>query len=87
MPGSAAVLPVASSLGIHACGARLDRYAPVLGNGTFYLEDRTGRLDVDEVLALPPERFRAVEGGHVNEGKNSSTWWLRAGSSNCSPSR
>ena len=53
-----------------------------LGNGTFYLEDRTGRLDVDEVLALPPERFRAVEGGHVNEGKNSSTWWLRAGLSN-----
>ena len=35
-----------------------------LGNGTFYLEDRTGRLDVDEILALPPERFRAVEGGH-----------------------
>ena len=53
-----------------------------LGNGTFYLEDRTGRLDVDEILALPPERFRAVEGGHVNEGKNSSTWWLRAGLSN-----
>ena len=36
-------------------------------------EDRTGRLDVDEIPALPPERFRAVEGGHVNEGKNSST--------------
>ncbi len=49
-----------------------------LGSGTRYLEDPNGELSVDEVMTLPSERFRPVTGGHVNEGKNSSTWWLRA---------
>ncbi|WP_278401620.1 hybrid sensor histidine kinase/response regulator [Stutzerimonas kunmingensis] len=48
-----------------------------LGNGTLYLEDPDGSLDFDDVMALPAERLRPVESGHVNEGKNSSTWWLR----------
>ncbi|BFN27651.1 hybrid sensor histidine kinase/response regulator [Pseudomonas sp. SCT] len=49
-----------------------------LGGGTRYLEDPDGQLSVDDVMALSSERFRAVTGGHVNEGKNGSTWWLRA---------
>jgi len=45
-----------------------------LGSGTLYLEDPDGTLDVDEVMAFADERMRTVESGHVNEGKNSSTW-------------
>ncbi|TDL96563.1 hybrid sensor histidine kinase/response regulator [Stutzerimonas stutzeri ATCC 17588 = LMG 11199] len=55
----------------------LDTRQP-LGNGTLYLEDPNGELHVEEVLALPDDRFREVKGGHVNEGKNTSTWWLQA---------
>ncbi|MCQ4261940.1 hybrid sensor histidine kinase/response regulator [Stutzerimonas stutzeri] len=49
-----------------------------LSSGTLYLEDPAGELSADEVFALPAERMQPVRGGHVNEGKNSSTWWLRA---------
>jgi len=49
-----------------------------LGSVTRYLEDPQDELSVDDVMALPSERFQPVRGGHVNKGKNSSTWWLRA---------
>jgi len=49
-----------------------------LASGTMYLEDPAGELSVDDVLRLPAERLQPVTGGHVNKGKNSSTWWLRA---------
>ncbi|EWC40981.1 hybrid sensor histidine kinase/response regulator [Stutzerimonas stutzeri] len=47
-----------------------------LGGSIGYLEDPSGALRAEDVLALPDERFRAVRGGHVNKGKNASTWWL-----------
>lgn len=48
-----------------------------LGRHTYFLEDPDGTLSVDEVLALPTERFQHLTGRHVNQGKNDSTWWLR----------
>ncbi|MGE4407479.1 7TM-DISM domain-containing protein [Pseudomonas sp.] len=48
-----------------------------LGSGTRYLEDPNGELRLEEVLALPEQRFQQVRRAHVNEGKNRSTWWLR----------
>ncbi len=48
-----------------------------LGPWTGFLEDPEGRLQVGQVLDLPPEDFRPVAGEHANKGKNSSTWWFR----------
>lgn len=41
------------------------------------LEDATGRLGYDDVRALPPERFRVLEGNRLAAGYTASAFWLR----------
>lgn len=42
------------------------------------LEDPGGRLELAEVLALPPERWQALAGQVLSFGESASTWWVRA---------
>ncbi|MDO9323082.1 MAG: 7TM diverse intracellular signaling domain-containing protein [Pseudomonas sp.] len=48
-----------------------------LGPNMGYLEDPSGTLSLQQVQALPNERFQPVNGDHANLGKNTSVWWFR----------
>jgi signal transduction histidine kinase/CheY-like chemotaxis protein len=48
-----------------------------LGPAMSYLEDPEGKLTLDQVRAIPDERFEPVRGDHANLGKNDSVWWFK----------
>ncbi|MBU1332019.1 MAG: response regulator [Gammaproteobacteria bacterium] len=48
-----------------------------LGPAMGYLEDREGRLTIEQVAAVPDSQFTAVHANHANLGKNRSTWWFK----------
>ena len=59
--------------------APLDDHDLRLSLGPFmgYLEDPAGDLPLEQVSALPSERFAPVHGEHANLGKNASVWWFK----------
>ncbi|GAB3463451.1 hybrid sensor histidine kinase/response regulator [Azotobacter salinestris] len=48
-----------------------------LGPHTRYLEDDDASLDAAQLLAMPDEAFRPVEGDQANLGQSRSVWWFR----------
>nr|WP_250646490.1 hybrid sensor histidine kinase/response regulator [Pseudomonas oligotrophica] len=48
-----------------------------LGPSVLYLEDPDGSLSLEQVLALSDAELQPIRGKHLNQGKNTSTWWLR----------
>ena len=56
-----------------------------LGPNMGYLEDPSGTLSLQQVQALPNERFQAVNSEHANLGKNASVWWFRVELANHRP--
>lgn len=64
---------VADGVDVSGLEQRLD-----LGPNLLLLEDPLGSLSIDQLLrsnSLQP--WRAPSGKHVNEGKNSSVWWVQ----------
>ncbi|MHA6493800.1 hybrid sensor histidine kinase/response regulator [Pseudomonas borbori] len=48
-----------------------------LGASMGYLQDADGSMTLEQVAALPDNRFFPVHGDHANLGKNESVWWFK----------